>query len=103
MPYTSNWTGGIDNIVVPLSISASYELAANERRQNISVTCSAASKTVTLGLDEGETCFITNVGSTNAITLKNVAGDTGTSLATGKVAYVIGSKTADATVVKVLN
>lgn len=103
MPYTSNWTGGLDNQIVALSISDSYELAANERRQNISLTCSAASKTVTLGMADGETCIITNVGGTNAVTLKNVSGDSGTSLGTGKVAYVIASKTANATVVKVLN
>lgn len=103
MPYTSNWTGGLDNQIVALSISDSYELAANERRQNISVTCSAASKTVTLGMADGETCIITNVGGTNAVTIKNVSGDTGVSLGAGKVAYVIASKTADASVIKVLN
>lgn len=103
MPYTSNWTGGLDNQIVALSISDSYELAANERRQNISVTCSAASKAVTLGMANGETCIITNVGGTNAVTVKNVSGDSGVSLGAGKVAYVIASKTANATVVKVLN
>ena len=103
MAYTSNFTNGISNGIVPISISDHYSLTANEKRQNISVTCSAASKVLTLGLPEGETCFITNVGGTNAVTIKNVSGDTGTSLATGKVAYVIASATADATVVKVLN
>ena len=103
MPYSSNWTGGLDNQIVALSISDSYELKAEERRQNITVTCSAASKVVTLGMDGGETCFITNVGGTNAVTIKNVSGDTGVSLGAGKVAYVIASKTADASVIKVLN
>ena len=103
MAYTSNFTNGISNGIVALSISDHYSLTDNEKRQNISVTCSAASKVVTLGFAEGETCFITNVGGTNAVTVKNVAGDTGTSLGTGKVAYVIASQTADATVVKVLN
>lgn len=103
MAYSTEYTGGITNGVAAVSMTVDYALKAAEKKQNITITCSAASKTVTLGLADGETCFITNVGGTNAITVKNVAGDTGTSLAAGKVAYVIASTTADSSVVKVLN
>lgn len=87
-----------------LSISDSYALADDEKRPFVSVTCSAASKVLTMGLNPGEQCLVTNVGGTNAITVKNISGDTGTSVGTGKVALVIGgTSTADTVVVKVLN
>jgi hypothetical protein len=66
-------------------------------------TVSAASKTVTLGLAEGQITLVHNTGDTNAFTLKNVAGDSGTSLGTGKVVLVVGSATGDASVVLALN
>ena len=95
MGYSADYTNGISSGVAAISMTVDYALKASERKAHITVTCSAASKTVTLGLGNGDACFITNVGGTNAITVKNVSGDTGTSLAAGKVAYVIGSKTAD--------
>ena len=61
------------------------------------MTASAASKTLTLGLDDGDMMLLVNEGGTNAFTVKNVEGDTGTSIAKGVVALVIASTTADAT------
>lgn len=87
-----------------LSISDSVALTDDEKDLFVSVVCSAASKTVTLGLEEGQFMVIANVGGSNAVTLKNVSGDTGTSLAAGKVALVIGgSSTADTVKAYVLN
>ena len=91
------------DFAVSLTKSDSYELAADEKKPFISLVASAASKTFTLGLDDGDVAFVANIGGTNAFTVKNVAGDTGTSVATGKVAIVIASTTADASKVYVLN
>ena len=89
------------------SNAATYsdDASLTEKQKNLffSFSCSAASKTLTLGLKDGQSMILTNVGGTNAVTVKNVAGDTGTSLGAGKVALVIASTTANATVVKVLN
>ena len=106
------WTNGYDPSALGKSINMiataitkddSYELADSEKTSFIALTASAASKTFTLGLIEGECAFVANVGGTNALTLKNVSGDSGTSLATGKVALVIASATANASKVYVLN
>lgn len=88
---------------VSLTKSADYALADAEKKNYIGVTLSAASKTVTLGLEDGQMAFVHNAGGTNAFTVKNVSGDSGTSLAAGKVALVVGSKTANSSVVLVLN
>lgn len=98
-------TGGWElfDMETAISVSDSYELKADEQRPFINIVVSAASKTITLGLPVGATAIVTNVGGTNAFTLKNVSGDTGTSVAAGKVALVVASQTADASTVKVLN
>ena len=98
-------TGGWElfDMETAISVSDSYKLTAEEHRPFINIVVSAASKTITLDLPAGATAIVTNVGGTNAFTLKNVAGDTGTSLAAGKVALVVASQTADASTVKVLN
>ena len=98
--FTDGWQ--LADFSTVLSISDSYKLAEGEKRPFINFVCSAASKTLTLDLDEGDCAIVYNSG-TNAVTVKNVAGDTVTSVAAGKVAYVMASKTADATAVKVLN
>ena len=66
-------------------------------------TCSAASKALTLGLDDGQVMFVANIGGTNAVTVKAISGDTGTSVGAGKVAIVVASKTANASKIYVLN
>ena len=93
-------------IVGGQSITTAVDLAltaAQKKALYIGVAASAASKTVTLGLAEGQIAFVHNAGDTNAFTLKNVAADTGTSLAAGKVALVVGSPTANTSAVLALN
>ena len=87
-----------------VSTGANYSLTEAEKGSYfLKVEATAASKVLTLGLAENQPMMIANVGASNAITVKNVSGDTGTSLAAGKVALVIASETADATKVYVLN
>lgn len=86
-----------------LSKGADYSLAASEKKPYIGITLSAASKTVTLGLETGQVAIVVNEGGSNAFTLKNVSGDSGTSLAAGKLAIIKASKTANGSKVYVLN
>ena len=69
----------------------------------VTATASAASKSLVLGVEDGQVLFVVNVGGTNSFTLKGITGDSGTSLAAGKVALVIGSTTANTTKIYVLN
>ena len=103
MAYTFGYTGGNVDVATVISKADSFELGKGEKHGIAAITLTAASKTVTAGLGEGQYMYILNAGGTNAFTLKNVAGDTGTSIAAGKFAVIIGSKTADASIVKVLN
>ncbi|MBQ0125767.1 MAG: hypothetical protein KBS59_05520 [Clostridiales bacterium] len=88
---------------VSVSKADSYELSKEEKLPYIGITMTAASKTLTLGLAKGQIAFVMNEGGTNAVTVKNVSGDSGTSLAAGKIAIVIASETANETKVVVLN
>lgn len=99
------YTGGFDPVEFASAVTfdADYALTDAEKDLFVQAVASAASKKLTLGLQGGQFMLIANVGATNAFTVKNVADDTGTSLATGKVALVIGSTTADASKVYVLN
>lgn len=90
--------------LVTLSKADNYSLAAAEiDKQFYAITLSAGSKTVTLGNTAGTWCIVHNAGATNAFTLKNVAGDTGTSVAAGKTFFVVPSATANASIVIALN
>lgn len=90
--------------LVTLSKADTYALVAAENdKQFYAVTLSAGSKIVTLGNTAGTFCIVHNAGDTNAFTLKNVAGDTGTSVAAGKTLFVIPSATANASIVIALN
>ena len=87
-------------------VSMSDHVSLTDKQKDIFIrfTCSAASKVLTMGFDEGQFAVIANVGASNAVTVKNVAGDTGTSVAAGKVALFIGgSSTADTCKCYVLN
>jgi len=96
-------TGAMTGLVT-LSKAVDYALVAAEKdKQFYAVTLTAGSKTVTLGNTAGTWCMVHNVGDTNAFTLKNVAGDTGTSIAAGKTVIVIPSATANASIVIALN
>ena len=87
-----------------LSTADDYALTAAEKANLVFlITLTAESKTVTLGLAAGQVAFVHNAGATNAFAVKNVAGDTETSLATGKTLLVIGSATAGASTVIALN
>ena len=99
------WTGGFspDEFSTDISISDSYELKAEERDLFVSFACSAASKALTLGLAPGQFMIVANIGGSNAVTVKAISGDTGTSVAAGKVALCIGNATANASKVYVLN
>ena len=103
MAYTFGYTGGNVDVATVISTDKDLELAKGQKHGIAAITLTAASKTVTAGLGEGQYMYILNAGGSNAFTPKNVAGDTGTSIAAGKFAVIIGSKTADASIVKVLN
>lgn len=100
MKYSGGWT--LDDLNDHVTIAKDTELADEHKRPFLGVTASAASKTLTLGLDDGDMCILVNEGAENAFTVKNVSGDTGVSVAAGVAALVIASKTADATVVKAI-
>ena len=86
-----------------ITSAVDYTLAADEKKPFVACTFSAASKALTLGLLPGETMIVSNIGGSNAVTVKAIAGDTGTSVAAGKVALCIGSATANASKIYVLN
>lgn len=80
-----------------------YTLSDTEKANIfISLKATAASKTFTLGLDEGQIALVYNHG-TETFTLKNVADDTGNEVATTKLVLVIGSQTAKKSTVIALN
>ena len=104
MANTFNYTGGYLPMKITLSKADSYALADAEKGVCVGVTMTAASKVLTLGLANGQYCIVINDGGTNAFTVKNIAGDTGTSVAAGKIALCIGgSGTADTFTAYVLN
>ena len=103
MANTFAYTNGDKNIATVIETDDSVALTDAQKKRVICVAASAASKTVTLGLAEGESALVVNNGSTNAFTLKNVSGDTGTSVAAGKVALIVASLTANGSNVYVLN
>lgn len=100
--------GGIEDQralnAVTVSMSADKTLTtAQKNTLAVLFTCSAASKALTLGLTDGQIMFVANTGNTNAVTVKAISGDTGTSVGTGKVAIVVASSTANASKIYVLN
>ena len=98
---TDGWN--LSDLSANITMSDSYALTADEKRPFVAFTCSAASKVLTLGLANGQAAIIINTGGTNAVTVKNVSGDTGTSVAAGKCAIVIASTAANGSTVAVLN
>jgi hypothetical protein len=106
---TGNLTGNVTgNLIgnlksVSLSKAADYALNATEKlNQVFLLAMTAASKVYTLGLAAGAAAFVYNSGA-ETFTLKNVSGDTGTSVATGKLYLVVGSATANQSTVVALN
>lgn len=103
--FEGKLTGVLNGLLQATSISknANYTLAAAEKTAYIGITLTAASKTVTLDLPDGVACIVVNEGGTNAFTLKNVSGDSGTSIAAGKAYLVRASTTANSTKLILLN
>jgi hypothetical protein len=79
-----------------ISTGANMTLAEKDRAFILVIKATAASKTVTLDLPDDACCIVLNGGS-NTFTLKNVSGDTGTSVASGGVYLVKASQTANGT------
>lgn len=99
--YTDGWN--LDDFSTDLSISDNATLSANQKTPFVSVTATAASKSLVLGLEPGDFMVVANIGAENAVTVKAISGDSGTSVAAGKVALCIGSATANASKIYVLN
>lgn len=86
-----------------ISKAVDYSLSAVEIAKLItSITMTAASKVLTLGLADSQAMIIYNAGA-ETVTVKNIATDTGTSLATTKAILVIGSATKDTSIIIALN
>ena len=86
-----------------LSTAKDHVLTEEQKRAYIGITLTASSKTVTLDLPDGAVCIVVNEGGSNAFTLKNVSGDSGTSIAAGKAYLVRASRTANASKLTLLN
>ena len=99
--FSDGWN--LDDFSRSLSIEDDYTLVADEKTPFLSFTCSAASKSIVLGVEPGDVMIVANIGGTNAVTVKAISGDTGTSVAAGKVAIVIGAAAANASKIYVLN
>ena len=79
-----------------LTLAGDHTLTDQEKCLVVSINMTAASKTVILGVADGDAMTVINIGS-NAFTVKNIADDTGTSLdANGMVTVIGGGDTADA-------
>jgi hypothetical protein len=99
---TGSQTGAILGSAV-IEKADSYALGdADKANLFISLKCTGDGKTFTLGLAAGQVALVYNHGS-KSITVKNVADDTGTTLATTKLILVLGSATANASTVIALN
>lgn len=99
--FSDGWT--LSDFAESLSLSDDATLTADQKRPFVAFSCSAASKSIVLGVEPGDCMIVANIGGTNAVTVKAITGDTGTSVAAGKVALVIGSGTANASKIYVLN
>ena len=99
------WTDGyeVSEFAKVIEKDDSYALADNEKQLLVAFCFNSGSKTLTLGYPEGQVSLIYNFGSSNAVTVKNVSGDSGTSVAAGKVALVKASATANGSKVVLLN
>lgn len=100
--YSNGFDPALD-FAEAIAMSDDAELTAKQKDLFVSFSCSAASKSLVLGLDEGQFMVVANIGGSNAVTVKAISGDSGTSVAAGKVALCIGSATANASKIYVLN
>ena len=108
--FTGNFVGDVTgSLIVTLSAIAeiskpdSYAIVAADKVTPIIVSkMTVGSKDLTLGLAANKAVIVYNSGS-ESYTVKNVAADTGTVLATTKALLVVGSATKDASIVVALN
>ena len=99
--FSDGWN--LDDFSVSLAMEDDAALEAEQKVPFVAFSCSAASKSLVLGVAPGDFMLVANIGGTNAVTVKAITGDTRTSVAAGKVALVIGSGTANASKIYVLN
>lgn len=99
--FTDGWNAS--DLCANLAIDADYALKDEEKVPFVAFACSAASKALTLGLAPGQQMVVSNIGGSNAVTVKAITGDSGTSVAAGKVALCIGAAAANASKIYVLN
>ena len=99
--FSDGWN--LDDFSVSLAMEDDAALETEQKVPFVAFSCSAASKSLVLGVAPGDFMLVANIGGTNAVTVKAITGDTGTSVAAGKVALVIGSGTANASKIYVLN
>ena len=110
-PVTGDVTGNVTGNIISGAIlgarsiekADSYALSATEKLAlHLDLKNTGSAKVFTLGLAPGQIAFVYNFGS-ETFKVKNVAGDTGTSLATTKLLLIVGSTTANTSTVVVLN
>lgn len=91
--------------VLAIQEADSYALSADDKlKELIKCEMTAGSKVLTLGIAENQVVIVKNVGATNAFTVKNIAGDTGTSLAATKsIMLIAGTSTANTNTVIALD
>lgn len=103
---TGNVTGNLSGAILgarSVEKADSYALSATEKAAPfVSAKMTAGSKVLTLGLTVGQMIVVYNHG-TEAFSVKNVAGDTGTSLATTKALLIVGAAANDGSTVIALN
>lgn len=103
---TGNVTGNVSGAILgarSVEKADNYALTATEKAAPfVSAKMTAESKTLTLGLAAGQMMVVYNHG-TESFTVKNVAGDTDTVLATTKGLLIVGAAGNDASTVIALN
>lgn len=80
-----------------LAFEDDAELTEEQKDLFVLADAGAASKTLLLGLTDGQPMIIINCGDTNAFTAANLEGDSGQSIGKGEAWLAIGSSTADGT------
>ena len=88
MPYTSNWTGGLDNNAALIQYADGYKLKPEEKKPFIFVSAAKANDVLFVDLAYGEAVIITNAGE-NAAYIQNNEDDEGAALQAGEVAVVL--------------
>ena len=91
MPYTSNWTGGLDNKATILTISANYKLTDAEKRRDIIVNATEQNLTLNADATDGDVLLVYNAGDNGVSVTKNDADENGAFVDSGAFVYLIAS------------